>query len=116
MKKELIEKMQYVIMFDNKDLQARYQKLSNEIILRKIKGGAKRRQQSEFYIIGRKPYAQEGAFKDKLLYRMGVGRWLTTGKGEREVCDQGHPARPNCRGTSASNPSEEAKTLQQIWL
>ena len=64
-------------MFDSDEKQARFQKIENEVILRKIKaqGPTKRKDApvARYSVVCRKPFASEATFKHNLLQRMGVG-------------------------------------------
>ena len=75
MKKEVVEKSKYIIMFDRKDRQAKYQKVTNDVSLHKQKPLAPNRKgiaSEEFSVVKRKPFASEASKKNKLLNRMGV--------------------------------------------
>lgn len=67
--------MRYLLMFDNDDKQARFQKIENEVILRKVKPqGPNRRKDlptARYSVVCRKPFASEANFKHNLLRHMG---------------------------------------------
>ena len=72
--KEMVVSANYLLMFDNKDKQARYQPVNNTVILRKIKGPGKNKAMAgdEYTIVRRKPLVSEATLKSNLLKRMGV--------------------------------------------
>lgn len=62
------------MMMDSDEKQARFQKITNDIILRKIKqqgpSQKKERHQPKCTLVSRKPFVSEAKLKDKLLERM----------------------------------------------
>lgn len=75
-KKELTEKVSYVLMFDKGDRQARFRTIHNDIILRKIKAaapGMKNVKEGDIDVTSRLPFDSEANLKGKHLQKMGVG-------------------------------------------
>lgn len=76
MKKELTEKVKYLLMFEADGKQVKFQKVTNDVILRKIKPQAPSQKKIKHApmhtVICRKPFESEAVLKSKLLRRMAV--------------------------------------------
>lgn len=72
---EVIKRQKYVLMYNNKDKQARYSKVANELLLWKVKDVPQRTKgtQNELVVAARKPFESEANLKASQLGRMGVG-------------------------------------------
>lgn len=76
MKKDLIEKVKYLLMFESEGRQVKFQKITNDVILRKIKPQAPSQKKIKHVpmhtVIFRKPFVSEAKLKARLLNRMAV--------------------------------------------
>ena len=113
--KDLVEKTKYVLMYDHKDRQVKFQRVASDIILHKVKPTGPKKKELEhekLVITGRKPYISEAARKRKLLSKMGV-RLCDAEKSRREVRHLGSDPRPGQVGPGVSGKAGAKKEAEQ---
>jgi len=114
--KDLVEKTKYVLMYDHKDRQVKFQRVTSDVILHKLKPtGPKKKdlEHEKLLLTGRKPYLSEALRKKKLLAKMGVAA-PDPETSRREV--RHHRSDPRPGQTHARLPAEtspQEKTRQQ---